>query len=53
MRSKKETSALLLGIRRLLASMLHDAAALANAHPMVIATTPEKYAPRGVYSTRD
>jgi len=55
MRSKKETSGLLPGIRRLLASMLQDAAALANAHPMVIATTPagEKYDPRGVCTTRD
>jgi hypothetical protein len=48
MRSEKETRSLLPGVRRL----LH---LLANAHPMVIATTPagEKYNARGIQLTRD
>jgi hypothetical protein len=55
MRTKKETRFLLPGVRRLVASVLHYAATLANAHPLVIVTTPprEKYHARGIQPTRD
>jgi hypothetical protein len=55
MRSKKETRSLLPGVRRLFASVMHYAAMLADAHPMVIATilAGEKYNARGVQPTRD
>ena len=42
-------------VRRLFASVMHYAALLADAHPLVIATTPtgEKYNARGIQPTRD
>jgi hypothetical protein len=40
MRSKQKLSLFRPSMRRLLASMLQDAVVLANAHPLVIATTP-------------
>jgi hypothetical protein len=48
MRTKKETRSLLPGVRRLLKL-------LAEAHPMVIVTTParEKYDERGLQPSRD
>jgi len=36
MRSEKETRSLLPGVRRLFASVLHYAALMADAHPMLI-----------------
>jgi hypothetical protein len=55
MRSKKETRFLLPSMRRLLANMLHDAAVLAHAHPMVIATSPaaKKSDAQGTQPTRN
>ena len=48
--SKKETRSLLPGVRRLFADVMSYADRLANAHPLVIATTParEKIHERGI-----
>jgi len=53
MRFKKTISPFRPSVRRLLASMLQDAAILANAHPLVIATAPmpEKGNRPGVHPT--
>jgi predicted dinucleotide-binding enzyme len=53
MGSKKLTRSLLLGVRRLFAGALRNAATLADIHPMVVTVTPprEKHHERGVQST--